>query len=241
MSERNPLANQLVISYLTLRKAVGWIGVLLPIVLLAGNLIFYSHAIPGSISNYYYTHMRNVLVGSLCAIGVFLLCYDGYDGWDERFTSVAGLAAVGAALCPTTPPTGALTTSQLVVGYVHVGFAALTFTSLAVMSFRFTKTYPEHYRQAMDVPGRVLAVLGLTATPAGAVLTPMKQLRNRVYRICGIAIFASMALAGASLLLPASLQNDVPFVYIFESIAIFAFGVSWFVKGQTLFPFLKDE
>jgi len=60
-------------SYLSLRKAVGWIGMSLPFVLMLGViLIFNGNLIQESISHYYYTGMRNVFVGALCAVGLFL-------------------------------------------------------------------------------------------------------------------------------------------------------------------------
>ncbi|MHB1434103.1 MAG: hypothetical protein ACYCVZ_18555 [Streptosporangiaceae bacterium] len=242
MRTRSPSASELIISYLTLRKAIGWIGVLLPIVLIAGQVAFFARVIPGSVSDYYYTHMRNIFVGSLCAIGVFLLSYEGYDDWDERITGLAGLCAIGTAFSPTIPPAAqVLTTGQQVVGDLHLSFAALTFTALAVMSFRFTKTYPEVTPTGHGLVWRVLDVLGLTGATTGAALTPGKRTRNRIYRICGISIVASLALAVLSLALPHSIQHTVPFVYIFESTAIIAFGLSWFVKGEGLSRFLPSE
>ena len=242
MRTRSPSANQLIISYLTLRKAIGWIGVLLPVVLIVGQVVFFSRTIPGSVSDYYYTHMRNIFVGSLCAIGVFLLSYEGYDDWDERITGLAGLGAIGTAFSPTTPPAAlVLTTGQQVVGDLHIAFAALTFTTLAVMAFRFTKTYPEATPACPGLLWRILDILGLTGTPGGAGIPADKRTRNRIYRICGISIVASLTLAVLSLLLPHSIQNAAPFVYIFESTAIIAFGLSWFVKGEGLSRFLPSE
>ncbi len=69
-----------VISYRAIRKAIGIIGLLLPIALIEGKMYyFHDPGIQGSISSYYYTGMRDVLVGSLWAIGVFLFSYRGYD------------------------------------------------------------------------------------------------------------------------------------------------------------------
>ena len=65
--------NYLVISYLSLRKAIGFIGLLLPLVLALGNLLLGDAGLETSISLYYYTNMGSVLVGSLCAIGTFLM------------------------------------------------------------------------------------------------------------------------------------------------------------------------
>ena len=64
--------------------------------------------------------------------------------------------------------------------------------------------------------------------------------RNTVYRACGVTILSCVVLAAASNLLPASVKAHWPWLFVFEALAVFAFGVSWFVKGQTLLPALKD-
>src|SRR5215475_15124880 len=56
--ERRPEYNELIISYMFLRKTVGWIGSLLPVVLIASSLFYTTR--PYSMSGYYYTHMRNL-------------------------------------------------------------------------------------------------------------------------------------------------------------------------------------
>jgi hypothetical protein len=40
--------------------------------------------------------------------------------------------------------------------------------------------------------------------------------------------------------LSASFKSAFPWLFLYEALAIFAFGVSWFVKGQTLIPAIKD-
>jgi hypothetical protein len=200
---------ELVISYMFLRKIVGWIGVLLPIVLYIGNEVVFSAGRPDSMSGYYYTHMRNVFVGTLCALGVFLVAYEGYDEVERWITNIAGFGAIGVALCPTKPPVAQLSTAQQVVGDTHLFFAAVTFLALAFMALRFAA--PEG--SPATVPGRVSKV---------------------IYVGCGATIFACVVLAAASNLLPASVTAHWPLVYIFEAVAVFAFGVSWFVKGQTM-------
>jgi putative copper export protein len=71
-----------------------------------------------------------------------------------------------------------------------------------------------------------------------------KRQRDIVYLVCGIAILACIVL----LLLIALIQllSGKPWlqplrpVLILESLAIFAFGIAWFVKGETL-GILKDK
>jgi hypothetical protein len=137
LQRRTTETNELVISYLLLRKTVGWIGMLLPFVLIIGNVAM-SASRPDSMSGYYYTPMRNVFVGALCALGVFLIAYDGYDNWDRWITNIAGLCAIGVAFCPT-KPSGPMSTAQNVLGDFHVGFAACTFIALGLMALRFAK------------------------------------------------------------------------------------------------------
>src|SRR5207245_4583836 len=78
MNQQRGTEDTLVLSYLELRKAVGIIGFALPFALAFGKILLQGRGIQSSISGYYYTDMRNVFVGSLCAIGVFLMSCRGY-------------------------------------------------------------------------------------------------------------------------------------------------------------------
>src|SRR2546422_1314512 len=93
----------LVLSYLGLRKAVGIIGTALPFVLALGKILLEGPGIQSSISSYYHTGMRDVFVGSLCAIAVFLISYHGYEQKDDIAGDLACVFALGVALFPTTP------------------------------------------------------------------------------------------------------------------------------------------
>src|SRR5262245_5003850 len=93
----------LVLSYLSLRKAIGLLGACLPFVLAIGLFVLDGKGLQGSISGYYHTEMRDVFVGILCAIGVFLLSYRGYESEDRIAGNLACAFAIGTALFPTTP------------------------------------------------------------------------------------------------------------------------------------------
>jgi hypothetical protein len=208
----------LVQSYLFLRKGIGIIGVALPFVLIIGKIILESPGISGSISAYYYSVMRDVFVGSLWAIAIFLICYR-YDLLDNIASTIAGCCAIGVALFPTTPDVGA-TQQQATIGWIHSSFAMCFFLILALMAiFLFRRTDQENP-------------------------TPRKQQRNTVYLICGIAILACVVLTALILLVPNLpvppwLRAHHPIFWL-ESASIVAFGVAWFVKGETL-GILKDE
>jgi hypothetical protein len=212
LSEPN---DSLVLSYLGLRKAVGIIGFLLPFVLAFGKMLLQGPGIQGSISGYYYSDMRDVFVGSLCAIGVFLMSCRGYDLRDEIAGYLACVFAIGVALFPTTPYVNSTAHDQL-IGALHYSFAALFFLTLAYFSLAlFTKSDP------------------------AKIPTPQKRKRNTVYRVCGYTILACILLtAVVSLPSVKPLVERLTPVFWLESAAVVAFGVSWLTKGETI---LKDE
>jgi len=206
--------DSLVLSYLSLRKAVGIIGFALPFALAVGKILLQGPGIQDTISGYYYTAMRNVFEGSLCAIGTFLLSTRGYDLQDEIAGCLACVFAVGVALFPTTPDAGA-TSQDKIIGVIHLSFAALFFLTLAYFSIAlFTKTTPDN-------------------NP-----TRRKLQRNIVYRVFGYTILACLLLIGVVKLpsVNAHVEQLLP-VFWLESIATMSFGVSWLTKGGTI---LKD-
>lgn len=208
--------NPLVISYLTLRKAIGYIGIALPFVLYLGGKLVYALGLQSSISAFYHTEMRDVFVGSLCSIGVFMLSYKGYDRQDDIAGDLACLFAVGVAFFPTAPDDPSQ--QAKLIGTFHVIFASLFFLTLSYFSLcLFTKTDPEKRP------------------------TRRKLNRNRVYRICGYTMLGALAVILFIGVLPngasAAIKKFKP-VFWLEGIAIEAFGVSWMTKGEAI---LKDE
>src|SRR4051794_34545360 len=125
----------LVHSYLFLRRAIGLIGLALPVVLILGKQLVQGGDLIGSLSGYYYTDLRNVLVGAMCAAGVFLLAYYGHDYVDNVASTVAGLGAIGLALFPATPDHD-VSAWDRTSGGLHLAFAAVFFLSLAYFCLR---------------------------------------------------------------------------------------------------------
>jgi hypothetical protein len=194
----------LVHSYLFLRRAIGLIGLALPFVLILGKQLVQGGDLVGSLSGYYYTDLRDVLVGAMCAAGVFLLAYYGHDRVDNLVSTVAGVGAIGLALFPTTPDHD-VTPWDRTSGVLHLVFAAVFFVSLAYFCLRL---FPHDGEQ-----------------PPGTGV---------VYRVCGVVILVCLVLIAVTKalgLLPALL----PALWL-ESVAVWAFGVAWLVKGTTLEP-----
>jgi hypothetical protein len=215
MNQQSSPSDSLVLSYLGLRKAVGIIGCALPFVLAFGKMLLQGSGLQPSVSGYYYTDMGNVFVGSLCAIGVFLMSTRGYDRKDEVTGRLACVFAIGVALFPTTPYTNP-TSQDKVIGALHLSCAALLFLTLAYFCLKlFTKTAPDR------------------------IPTRRKLQRNTVYRVCGYTILACILFVGVVALPPIkTLLERLSPVFWLESGAIVAFGLAWLTKGETI---LKDE
>jgi len=221
-------SREMVISFMIIRRAVGILGVALPVLLALGTMLIGGRGcrcIEPSISNYYYTIMGNVLVGVLCAVSLFLFTYRGFDKKDNISSSFAGLFALGIAFFPMNIESSKDDCDILTRcdntwrNGVHYGSAALFFITLAYISYcLFTKTHHADKNQPM---------------------TANKKKRNIIYRVCAIIMIASIAVIG-SLLIPEVGKKLSPYklTIIFETIALWAFGLSWLTKGEFL---LKDR
>jgi hypothetical protein len=201
MASKGPDQN-LVISYLTLRRLVGALGIALPIVVMVwGFTICGCTRILPSISDYYVLRTRDALVGILFSIACFLYTYRGFDD-DDRYGNLAAIFAVAVALFPNS--------GTQVERTVHFSSAAGLLLVLAYFSLKiFTKS---------------------SGHP-----TPQKLIRNRVYRVCGVLILVCVLLIGLYKSFgEASEIALVRPVFWLETIALWSFGFSWFVKGETL-------
>lgn len=194
-------------SFLALRKAVGCIGILLPFVLMLGSVLIYREKpVLKTISLYYHSGMRDVFVGAICSIALFLLFYKGYDKWDNWSGNIAGFFAFGIALFPTYKAE-----PQNWVGIVHFICAVVFFIILSgISTFLFTrgKTNP----------------------------TSQKLKRNKIYLICGLVMIGSLIAIMIYFVFFDFEKSESCFVFWAETVALNAFGVSWLTKGGTLYP-----
>ncbi len=226
MLSRNTSENPAVLSYYTMRRMVGVIAMMLPFAL-AGGAICAALFGPGqtlphpllerTISDYYFTSMRNLYVGGLCAIAGFLAGSRGYDLHDEIAGYVAGFCALGVAFFPSfNPKGGPYTDWELTAGFMHTAFAALMYLVLAYMCiFRFRKSSP------------------------GRHLTERKRRRNHVYQGAGLVMLACM-FAIVVLTIRSVVERRHPSHWLFwcETVALVAFGVAWLTKGEGI---LRDR
>lgn len=223
-------------SFYAVRRAIGLLGIAIPI-----SLLFYALVWPGaagrgmqdSISAFYHTHMGDVLVGALSAVAVFLISYLGYEPkegenrvvTDFWVSTAAGIGALGVALFPTGAPEGLCTPGQTYfdrptedAGNARCAIQGLfqhpEFVHLASAALFFA----------------AISVMCLFLFPRGANGITFRRGEHRVYLVCG----AILGLAALGLLLTIFGILDGPnVVFWLESVGVIAFAVAWLVKGRT--------
>ena len=211
----------LVVSAIGIRRAVGISGIALPVALGLGGLIV-GVPIQDNISSYYHTELRDLFVGTMCAIGVFLLCYRGHD-WIENWTANIGcVAALGVALCPLDAGSDPLVQKSL-TGYVHTFSGGVFFLTLAFYSLVH---FPRTSRQDGDDAAH-----------------PWE--RNAIYRTSGLVVLLCTLAMGAYLFLlrPSWKErlNHWNTLFWLESLATWAFASAWLTKGRVLVAELAVE
>lgn len=222
------------------RMALGLLGFVL-----AGAILLYAAvigAVPSSISATYHSPLGDVLVGTLCAIGVFLLAYRDFDPEDyvgappamiltkhvDRWVArLSGAGAIGVALLPVDPvavsacePVQASMRDCGITGFVwhnnwmHYGAALAFLLGICVLCFRF---FPR------DRAGQRGGIMGVA--------------RLGFYYLAGAVIALCIALLGWLLWqdgsdapLAAWLNARDGFFWL-EMVAVLAFASAWIVKS----------
>jgi hypothetical protein len=208
----------LVITYLTMRRLIGFLGVSLPFVLIIGStLIGGCSQVLGSISAYYHSNMRDLFVGILCAVAFFLFSHGGYEIMDYITVKLASIFALGVAFFPVSADsmTGRCIVQSVndnkMISAIHLICAALFFISLSYISmFQFTKTRKNKKK-----------------------ITEQKFKRNIIYRVCGaVMIICILLITVYELFLNGTEIEKFDPVFWLETLALVSFGFSWIVKGE---------
>lgn len=214
------IKNYDVFTYRRIRRAIGYLGISLPILLVGLSLIsFFQTAVQPSISDYYYTNLREIFTGTLCAVGLFLICYKGHGNVsvlknDNLLTNIAGIMALGVALFPTNPDDFRAKIYTLIpsaakwLGWLHYGFAALLFLIFALLAINVFTIGQENETRA-----------------------PKSMLNeNNIYRACGYSIIVFVVLVPISEALKIFTYSTL----VLEALSLFAFGIAWLIKGRAL-------
>lgn len=157
------------INTLRLRAMLGWLGMLLPwiVVVLIGYF-------PDSISATWYTNACTVFMIILGSASILLISYKGYERADDLVLTLSGIFGLGICLFPcavTNAPerVGTFMVNVAVSNIIHFVSAIIFFALLAYNSFfLFTKSSGEK--------------------------NPKKKIRNIIYRVCGVGMIGSFAI-----------------------------------------------
>lgn len=216
-----------------LRQTIGIAGMLLPILLIVSLYLYdkVDFVLP-SISHYYFTRSGTIFTSVLIVLGTFLLIYKSYEKLDFWLSTLAGVFALFVALAPTSNLVEVCCAIDMKHAITHFSddtkelnartlfhyiSAGLFFLCLAIMSFAlFTKTEKNKKK------------------------TNNKKIRNVIYKVCAVVMVISILiiLFNFNNEDPASSYNEYNMTFWLEFVAVEAFGLSWLVKGETLF---KDK
>ncbi len=252
--------------YRRLAWLVGLIVILLPLgmwsISALTNECFYD-----SVSHYFYARwVGAVFVAALAFLGSFLIGYSGENAAEGRIANLAGIFVIVVAIVPTggigcedvsqirqvfasvtldplpvmvlpVEPGQPLSYFQQVWGglgklliALHFIAAAIVLTIMAVFSlFVFTRIDPELHIDKQT---------GLTL--------PNKSMRNAIYTTLGFLILCAIATTGWGNLAktgsPAQIDWDaLNLTFWFEALALFAFGISWLLRGRFFGSWLVDR
>ena len=209
-----------IFTYRRIRRTIGYLGISLPILLVGLSYIsFFRTPLQPSISDYYFTNLREIFTGTLAAVGLFMINYKGSGNpsiWknDNLLTNIAGIMAIGVALIPVNPDDFAIKIYTLIpypekwLGWLHYSFAALLFLIMALLSINvFTIGQKNETRDPKSILNE-----------------------NNIYRFCGYSILVFIVMVPVSETLKLFSYSTL----VFEALALFSFGIAWLIKGRAL-------
>lgn len=207
--------------YLRIRNICGLLGIILPWIALFSAGIKCCHPSDEwwySISATYY--QSPALVGVLTPASIVLMCYIGYESIDNWITTLSGLFGLGIVLFPCAVGwkkpddlVGFFQLPMFISNIIHSTCACVFFLLLAYNSFCL-----------------------FTRKKEGEIISEKKQLRNYIYKTCGIGMLVFEFVFALCVLLDAPGYSTM----IVEIILLHLFGISWLVKGKAI-PYLNDE
>lgn len=212
-------AGRYLVSFLMMRIAIGVLGIALPVVLVVVDVTVFHNGAHGSLSAYYYSGVRDVFVGMLCAIAIFLVCYKvATRGRENLAATVAGVAVLGVALLPTHRPSGSLAATTPLQDWLTESNTA---TVHYICAFVFIS---------------LLAVLSYYFGLREGKRPPRSNARSprfwRSFHI-GCAVVIGIAVVYMFVTTRFDVWDDYSLL-IGETVAVWAFGVSWLMKGFEL-------
>ena len=214
------------VGYIKLRNGMGVLALLFPLIFLISSWLLQRTDMQASISEYYITREteRNLFVGILICIGVFLWLYEGYSNLENRILDIAGILVALVALVPVSATS--FTLGEIVVPVrwqvgkatfsVH-GFCAVTFfICIIVVATAFSRTTLKN--------------------------RPDRKKWIRIYTIIAVWMFIGIGLSALSSILHQSWLGQIfnkKGVFWAETFGVWGFGLFWLVKTKEVNPTLE--
>jgi len=223
-----------VVSFRTIRRAVGTVGLVLPLLGPVGWLVW-GIPLQDNLSSYYHTPLRDVFVGLMCSLGLFFFCYRGHDRFEDWTANLACVFALGLALFPVDPQPLRLTGDHTWVAVVHGLAGAGFFLTMAVYSL----LHLPKSRRALN-PQDLLA----REDDEADEVEPHRFERNMLYRLSGVSILVAMLAMGVYFILPGGWKETADrfnVLYMLETIAIWSYAGAWLLKGRFIVADLAVE
>ena len=207
-----------------IRKLIGVLGLSLPIALPIANWEFLA-----SISHYYYASLPSLIfIIVLSAFGLFLISYKGYkiDKTTEKIsddflTNIGGLAALIVVFIPTKCSDSMSVVIERLCGTTNMPL--------------FGHTLP--YLSTIHLVSAGVFILCMGWMSRFKFIRGSDDGNHGLYKWCGNLVFIAVGLILVCLVLEL-LKINFPlkdyYVYIFETMAIIPFGISWLVKGRAI-------
>jgi hypothetical protein len=205
--EPNELQDHITDTYTYLRIGIAGLAIALPAVLYIGGLIRADLPLQGSMSAYYHAGggvMRDVFVGVLAAVGVFLILYKGYTVFENWALNLAGIFLLIVAAVPMSWGCGDACPKMT----LHGTAAVLFFFSIAyVCIFRSGDT--------LDL------------------ISDADKVRwyKKIYTVLGLVMIASPVIAVTVKLILQPDPGKGSIVFFIEAAGVVVFGFYWIVKS----------
>jgi hypothetical protein len=201
-------------SFIAQRRGMALLGAALPIACLVSSFLLGRTEFQTSISAYYWTldPERNVLVGILCVVGVFLLLYKGYTRLEDWVLNAAGVSAAGIAFFPMDRDGDCAASGISAHGiFAVIFFGCILFTGMS-MSLKSLED----------------------------VADPGRQSRFRwAYRLVLGFMSGCVVFAVVSRLLPRATAQwlcEASAIFWLEAFGVWAFSLFWYIKTRELDP-----
>lgn len=204
-------------TYFNLRAALGLIALTFPILLVIGGIITGGAVMP-SISDYYFSPMRDLVVGALVAIGLFLINYQDARDSNRSYNMnarLSGLASIGLAIFPNQPHSEGIETfvhavmNDQVSVALHFLCSFVFLTTLTVFCFvQFTRGLSNAQARLYRYCGWGLVIIGVSASFVSFV---------RSFDWFGAREFV----------------ETYNLIFWMETAGIWVFCIAWIAKGHT--------